>query len=170
MKIKSLIILAVILATSFQVDAQRRDRKAMFESPYNIEIIPLGVGTDGNKLVKVWATDKKVDRAMVKAEKFAVMAVLFKGIPAGNGAAKTPAICQDADCLDKNKDFFETFFEPGGKYMQFVIVTNDGMPGGKDRVRIKSGYKVAIKASVAYNNLRDYMEDKGMAKSLDAGF
>ncbi len=107
---------------------------------------------------------------MVKAEKFAVMAVLFKGIPAGNGAAKTPAICQDADCLDKNKDFFETFFEPGGKYMQFVNVTNDGMPGGKDRVRIKSGYKVAIKASVAYNNLRDYMEDKGMAKSLDAGF
>jgi hypothetical protein len=54
--------------------------------------------------------------------------------------------------------------------MQFVNVTNDGMPGGKDRVRIKSGYKVAIKASVAYNNLRDYMEDKGMAKSLDAGF
>ena len=44
------------------------------------------------------------------------------------------------------------------------------MPGGQDRIKMDKGYKVAVKVSIAYNNLRKYLEDQGIAKAMDAGF
>lgn len=170
MKSNKTILLLVMCFVSFSVFAQRKNTKAMLQSPYNYELETLGVGQDGTKLVKVWGYDKKADRAMVKAERNAVAAAIFRGYPAGNGAAKTPAICTTNNCYESNQKFFDAFFKPGGKYLQFVNLTNDGMPGGKDRIKMKKGYKVAVKASVAYAQLRKYLEDEGLAKRLDSGF
>lgn len=55
-------------------------------------------------------------------------------------------------------------------YLSFVNSTTDGMPGGADRIKMKKGYKVALSASVAYDQLRKYLEEKGIAKKLDSGF
>jgi len=164
----SLITFLMIVFTS-QTFAQRAIRK-MLKSPYNYEVESLGVGQDGTKLVKIWGYSKKAHVAVMEAERNAVAAAIFRGYPAGNGAAATPALCSDHSCFENNRKFFDEFFKPGGKYLQFVNRTNDGMPGGRDRIKMKKGYKVAVKASVAHRNLREYLEQEGLIKSLDSGF
>ncbi len=162
------IILAFLAVSS--ADAQsRKERKAMYDSQYNYEIQSLGVGQDGTKLVKIWGYGKKADNALFEAKKNAVAAVIFRGIPGGNGAAPTPAILS-VDGYEKNAAFFDDFFKAGGMYLSFVNSTTDGMPGGSDRIKMKKGYKVALSASVNYDQLRKYLEEKGIAKKLDAGF
>jgi hypothetical protein len=147
----------------------RKERKAMYDSKYNYEIQSLGVGQDGTKLVKIWGYGKKADDAVYEAKRNAVAAVIFRGVPAGNGAAATPSILT-IDGYEKNADFFDDFFKAGGMYLSFVNSTTDGMPGGADRIKMKKGYKVALSASVAYDQLRKYLEEKGIAKKLDSGF
>jgi hypothetical protein len=166
----TLIILALAIFAATTVDAQsRKERKAMYDSNYNYEIESLGVGQDGTKLVKIWGYGKKADDAVFEAKKNAVAAVIFRGIPGGRGAAATPAILS-VDGYEKNMDFFDDFFKAGGMYLSFVNSTTDGMPGGSDRIKMSKGYKVALSASVAYDQLRKYLEEKGIAKKMDAGF
>lgn len=167
---KRIFLLGVLSLFMLNQCATQKQFKAMWRSPYNIEIETLGVGRDGSKLVKAWANAKKPAQAVMQAEKNAVAAAIFKGLPAGNGAAATPAICRDPNCLEKNEAFFEDFFQTGGKYLQFVTRTNDGMPGGKDRIKMKKGYKVGLKASIAFDNLREYLEEMGIVKRMDQGF
>lgn len=167
---KRIWIITILLTITFTRCATQKQFKSMWKSPYNIEVETLGVGEDGTKLVKVWANARKPEQAIIKAEKNAVAAAIFKGFPAGNGAEKSPSICRDKNALEEHKAFFEDFFKPGGKYLQFVNRTNDGMPGGKDRIKMKKGYEIAVKASIAYNNLRQYLEEEQIAKPMDAGF
>ncbi|HPI71653.1 MAG TPA: hypothetical protein PLF99_10010, partial [Tenuifilaceae bacterium] len=85
-------------------------------------------------------------------------------------AAATPAILTDPNASEKHADYFETFFSPGGKYLQFITMTTDGMPSGQDRLKMKTGYKVAIYVQVMYDALRKQLEADGIARRLDAGF
>ncbi|MFW5974807.1 MAG: hypothetical protein ACOCQ6_01225 [Bacteroidota bacterium] len=170
MKTRLFIIMAFFLPVIFWGCSSQKTTKAMLESPYNYEIQNLGVGEEGTKLVKVWGYDKKADKAMMKAERNAVAAAVFRGIPAGNGSAKTPPLCSEHNCYEKYQKFYDDFLKPGGKYLQFVNLTNDGMPGGADRIKMQKGYKVAVKASIAHSNLRAYLEEEGMIKRLDSGF
>ena len=163
----SFIVLMLALTTSF--GQTRKERKAMYDSQYNYEIASLGIGLDGTKLLKVWGYGKKVDNAIYDAKRTVVAAVIFRGIPAGNGAAPTPSLLP-IDGYEKNLDFFDEFFKDGGMYLSFVNLTTDGTPGGSDNIKMSHGYKVAISASVNYNALRKYLEEKGVAKRMDAGF
>lgn len=173
MKNNKLLIISIVLSsliTQMVFAGKKKEHKALWHSPYNIEIESLGVGNDGSKIVKVWSYGKNADIAIIEAKKNAIAAVIFRGVPAGNGAAQTPAICNDQNALENNQVFFDEFFKDGGKYLQFINITNDGMPGGSDRLKLKKGYKVAIKASVSYNNLRKYLENEGIAKRMNMGF
>ncbi len=163
----SVIVLMLALTTVF--GQTRKERKAMYDSQYNYEIASLGIGLDGTKLLKVWGYGKKVDNAIYDAKRTVVAAVIFRGIPPGNGAAPTPSLLP-IDGYEKNLDFFDEFFKDGGMYLSFVNLTTDGTPGGSDNIKMSHGYKVAISASVNYNALRKYLEEKGVAKRMDAGF
>jgi len=159
----------LVLATSTLFSQTRKERKAMYDSQYNYEIACLGVGNDGTKLIKVWGYGKKVDNAIYDAKRTAVAAVIFRGVPAGNGAAPTPSLLP-IDGYEKSMDFFDEFFKDGGMYLSFVNLTTDGTPGGKDNIKMSHGYKVAVSASINFNELRKYLQDKGIVKRLDAGF
>ena len=165
-------LFAFILATvtCLTISAQsRKDLKAMYHSAYSYEVSCLGVGQDGTKAIKVWGYGKNADVAAYNAKRDAVAAVIFRGVPGGNGAAPTPAILS-MDGYEKNAEFFDNFFNAGGRYLSFINLTNDGVPSGEDRIKMSKGYKVAVSASVNYNGLRTYLEEKGIAKKLDAGF
>lgn len=169
MKNSIFILLFAFCFVSIGNAQSRKERKAMYNSQFNYEIQSLGVGQDGTKLLKVWGYGKKPHDALFEAEKNTVAAVIFRGIPAGNGAAATPPILS-VDGYEKNAVFFDDFFKAGGMYLSFINVTTDGIPGGTDRVKMKKGYKVNISASVNHTALRKYLEEKGIAKKLDAGF
>lgn len=167
---KSLFTVIIFMLALTSVFGQtRKERKAMYDSQYNYELACLGVGQDGTKLLKVWGYGKKVDNAIYDAKRTAVAAVIFRGVPGGNGAAPTPSILP-VDGYDKNMDFFDEFFKDGGMYLSFVNLTTDGTPGGSDNVKMSHGYKVAVSASINFNALRKYLEDKGVSKKMDAGF
>lgn len=168
------VFLSVFLLFTHSAEAQkkvkRKDRKAHYNSSYNYEVQIMGVGQDGTKVMKVWGYGKRVEDAIIEAKANAVASVIFRGIPGGHGAAATPAILTDPNAGDVHADYFENFFAPGGKYLNFINMTTDGMPSGQDRLKIKSGYKVAIYAQVLYDALRKQLEADGVARRLDSGF
>jgi len=162
-------VIIIVLALATAVGQTRKERKAMYDSQYNYELACLGVGNDGTKLLKVWGYGKKVDNAIYDAKRTSVAAVIFRGVPAGNGAAPTPSLLP-VDGYEQHMDFFDDFFKDGGMYLSFVNLTTDGTPGGSDNIKMSHGYKVAVSASINFNELRKYLQDKGVVKRLDAGF
>lgn len=166
-----LFLFAIICAVALPLGAQtRKERKILYNSQYNYEIEPVGVGQDGTKVFKVWGYGKKVEEAVMNAKEAAVAACIFKGLPGGQGSAPTPAICSEPNAELKHEQYFENFFAVGGKYLQFIALTNDGDPAGEDRLKIKKGYKVAIYVQVMYDALRKQLEADGIARRLDSGF
>jgi len=166
-----LFLFAIICAVALPLGAQtRKERKILYNSQYNYEIEPVGVGQDGTKVFKVWGYGKKVEDAVMNAKEAAVAACIFKGLPGGQGSAPTPPICSEPNAEVKHEQYFENFFKVGGKYLQFIALTNDGDPAGEDRLKIKKGYKVAIYVQVMYDALRKQLEADGIARRLDSGF
>ncbi len=168
-KIQITIILLLIMVVSINAQS-RKELKAYYGSQYNVEIQTLGVGNDGTKLFKVWGYGKKVNEAVFEAKRNAISAAIFKGIPAGGGASPTPALTTEADAETKHKEFFDDFFKDGGKYLQFVNLSNDAEPSGADKIQMKKGYKVGVAISINHAGLRKYLEEKGVIRSLTTGF
>lgn len=169
------LLLAIVLSTTIESQAQSRNkvRKMEYNSSYNYEVATVAVGVDGTKLVKVWGYGKKSEDAVRNAKELAVACAIFRGFPAAsNGkAAKTPPIVTDSNAAEKHQAFFENFFAPGGKYLQYVNLSTDAPPSGQDRIKVnKKTYKVGVVVSIAFDELRKDLEKEGIARSLDAGF
>jgi len=144
-----------------------------YNSQYNYEVATVAVGVDGTKLVKVWGYGPDPEEATRNAKELGIACAIFRGFPpASNGAAaKTPPIVTDPDAAEKNMAFFETFFSPGGKYLQYVNLSTDAPPSGEDRIKVnKKTYKVGVVLSIAFDELRKDLEKEGIARKLDAGF
>ena len=174
-KIIGLLVVALLIGSATVSNAQSRNKKRKLEynSAYNYEVATIAVGVDGTKLVKVWGYGKKVEDAIRNAKQLAVACAIFRGFPAAsNGrAAKTPAIVTNKNAAETHAAFFETFFTPGGKYLQYVNRSSDAPPSGKDRLKVnKKTYKVGITVSIAFDELRKDLETEGIARSLNSGF
>lgn len=168
-KLLQIAVVALLLYGLFGC-AAKKEMKAYYGSEHNVEASIVSVGNDGTKLIKVWGTGKKVETAVIHAKRNAVNAAIFHGFAAGGGSAKVPPIVKDSDAKSKHKAFFDEFFKDGGRYLQYVDSKTDGWPSGKDRIKVDAGYRVAITVAVESDRLRKYLEEKGIARKLDAGF
>lgn len=169
MKVILFTIVALMMVGS--VAAQKRsERKAAFNSRYNYEINIAGVGMDGTKVYKVWGYGKKVQDAILNAKRSAVAAAIFKDIPGRSGVEGSPAICQESNAAEVHSDYFDAFFAFSGPWQNYVNLTNDAAPSGKDRLKVKDGYKVGIIVQVLYDNLRKDLEEAKIVKRLDSLF
>ena len=100
-----------------------------------------------------------------EAKKNAVHAVIFRGIPAGNGATAQPAL-RTGELTPAESAFFDTFFQ--SEYQRYI----SSVASGSIQV-IKTGrneYKIGYVISVSKDNLRKYLEDQGIVKGLSSGF
>lgn len=168
-----MLVLFVVTASNVNAQSKNKVRKIEYNSSYNYEVATVAVGVDGTKLVKVWGYGKKPEDAIRNAKELAVACAIYRGFPAAtNGrAAKTPAIVTDSNAPEKHAAFFEEFFAVGGKYLQYVNLSTDAPPSGADRLKVnKKTYKVGITVSIAFDELRKYLEEQGVARALDAGF
>lgn len=153
------------------VTAQKRsERKAAFNSSYNYEIQIMAVGMDGTKVYKVWGYGKKVEDAILNAKRSAVAAALFKDVPGRSGVEGSPAICTDSDAAEAHTDYFDSFFDYAGAWQNYVNLTSDATPAGKDRLKMKDGYKVGVVVQLLYDNLRKDMEKAKIVKAMDSLF
>lgn len=144
-------------------------QKYTYKSSRNYEIAMVGVGSDGTKVFKIYTTAKSVEKAIALGKKVAVEMCIFNGLPSSGTISATPAIC-DRESEEKNEEYFEDFFTPGGKYLKYINLTNDGIPSGQDRLKVKGGYKVGLTVQILYDNLRSDLEKDGIAKGLSYGF
>jgi hypothetical protein len=171
MRMKNLLIfIGSLIFFGFTLTSQAQTRKEKKIAGYidsNYEVECLGTGTQGSQLLKVWGYGKKPEDAVIQAKRNAVHAVIFKGITAGQGCMKRPLIT-DPGAEEAHSDYFDLFFAPAGKYLNFVSLSGEGV---QDRIKVdKKTYKVAINVSVMHTALRQELESAGIVKKLDAGF
>lgn len=163
----------LLLMTTFGVIGQSRKQdkadKATKEWRYEIECA--GIGNDGTYLVKVWSYSKKPSIAVTQAKKNAVHGIIFKGFSAGGrGCVAQKPLATNPNIEMEKADFFDPFFEEGGKYMKFVTESSAGMVGAEDRLKVGKEYKVGVIVSVSKDLLRQDLEAAGIIRGLTSGF
>lgn len=160
------IFLILLFLTGLSSNAQKKEDQRTMEWRYEIECA--GIGADGTYLLKVYTYSKKKNLPMEQAKKNAVHAVLFKGFPGNNPTRcyTQKPICTNPNIEFEKKEFFDTFFQDGGKYMKYVFDSSDGNIEAGDRTKVGKEYKVGILVSVAKDALRKDMEAAGIIKSL----
>ncbi|MFA7116489.1 MAG: hypothetical protein WC140_04570 [Bacteroidales bacterium] len=166
--VKIFILFIICILVTLPLSARRR------KSNYNInrktEVVMIGVGTDGTKAFKIYVVGRHVKKAMEVAKKAAIEVCIFRGLPSAGSVGETPALC-DSKTADANKEYFENFFDDNeGQYIRYINITTDGYPSGRDRIKVKGGYKCGIIVQVMYDNLREKLENDGIIKSLNSGF
>ncbi|MFO7864813.1 MAG: hypothetical protein R6U85_12480 [Salinivirgaceae bacterium] len=159
-----------VLAIGMFGCAAPKETVITYGSQHNVEAEIISVGNDGTKMIKAWGFGETPELALIHAKRNAVSAAIFHGFPAGGGSGKVGPIVKEDDAETKHKAFFDEFFKNGGKWLQYVNSKNVGMPSGSDRMKMEDGYKVGASLSIEFDALRKYLEDKGVAKALDAGF
>lgn len=149
------------------VDAQSKSKRktaGIYET--NFEAICEGTGTEGTQLFKIYFYFKKEKNAGLHAKENAIKAILFQGIPTGNGCVNRGLVTQKE--YEENMDYFEGFFKKEGPYLMYVNLVGDSLV---ERVKMpKKTYKAAWVVSVNYDNLRRKLETDGVISSLDSGF
>lgn len=140
-----------------------------FNGEPNYQLECISTTNDGNYTVKVWVMTSNAKKANELAKKYAVHGIIFRGLTANKGcSAEKPLV--DSPSVEKEKsDFFKTFFENKGKYLEYVSGTNDAK-AEPEIIKNKSGTKIGIIVTVAKEQLRKTLVHEGIIKSLNSGF
>lgn len=163
-------LLLLLFISTISMFGQARKKADIDTKEWRYEIQCAGVGHDGTYLVKVWSYSKKGNVAIEQAKKNAVHGVIFKGFTGGDGCAAQKAMISNPNVEAEKKEFFDLFFEDGGKYMKYVSVSTDGHISAEDRKKVGKEYKVGIIVSVMKDALRKDLESAGVVRGLSTGF
>jgi hypothetical protein len=123
--------------------------------------------SDGYVIIKIWNTKKGKKYKSNQARKDAIHAILFSGISQGNGCNTHTPILNKTEEQESFKKIETTFFSNKGEWSRFTrssttettLPTNLGMKNWKV-------YQVAI----SKNELRKFLEERKIIKSLPNGF
>ncbi len=152
-----MMLLCLPLLAGAQKQADDRD------AAWRYELRPTSVGTPGQVVVKVWSVSGKPDEAVAQAGRNAVHGVIFRGVPAGERVPARRPLVSDPDA---NADFWTKFFAERGEYRRFVTLTSNSQVADGDVLRLSNEeYRVGVLVSVAYNDLRKYLEEQGIVKA-----
>jgi hypothetical protein len=163
----SFILLVGMMAVNISCSAQRKKNPAAF---YDYEVECMGTGRDGTQLMKVWGYGRKANKAIEQAKKNAVHAVIFRGIAAGKPGCMQRPLATRPGTEQQHRQYFETFFADGGKFLNYVAVTSDGSIDPRDRLKVGREYKIGVVVTVMHANLRKELEAAGVIPALGGGF
>lgn len=171
----SILLLFSLFIVSQPAHAQRHKRKhkkADEETKaWRYEIEPVGVGTEGSYIIKVWSYSKSVRVAIEQSKKNAVHGIIFKGFSNKGRIPGQKPLAHDPNLENEKADFFNNFFKQGGDYLKFVTLVNNGSIGPGDRIYLgKREFKIGVVVTVKVSALRQYLESQGIIKSLSSGF
>ncbi len=122
---------------------------------------------DGYITIKIWDTKKGAKYKPEQARKDAIHAILFSGISGGNGCTTQPPILNKTEEQENFKTIEKSFFAKKGKWSMFTrsSATETTLPAN---LGIKN-WKV-YQVSISKNELRKYLEEQKIIKSLTNGF
>jgi hypothetical protein len=162
-----LLLFAMVLSLAGFSQSRKAD-KDMEKWKYEIEV--MGIGTEGTSLIKVWTYSKKPDVAIDHSKKNAIHGIVFRGFAGKASIPGSRPLAQDPNLEVTRADYFDPFFNDGGKYLKFVSLSNDGNVAMQDMMKVGKEYKVGVVVSVRVSELRKELEAAGVIKALNAGF
>jgi len=168
--LKSGLLTLVFGAMSISGMAQAQKKADKQTEAWRYEIEAVATGAQGSYLVKVWSYSKKPNVATEQGKKNAVHGIIFKGFIGKAGVPTQKPLTNNPSLEQERAEFFEEFFNDGGKYMKFVSLSNSGSVGGEDVMKVGKEYKVGIVVSVNVAALRKDLEAAGVIKGLGSGF
>lgn len=132
---------------------------------YQTECVNIEV--DGNIALKIWDTKKGPKYRPEQARKDAIHAILFSGISGGQGCASQPPILSKTEDRENFKSIEHNFFAKKGKWSMFTRNSNTetSLPTSIGEKKWK-----VYQVSVSKNELRKYLEEQKIIKSLSNGF
>lgn len=168
---KQIILSFLVLFTSITLFAQKQKKADTATKEWRYEIECAGIGNDGTYLIKVWSYSKKPSIAINQAKKNAVHGIIFKGFSGGGqGCVAQKPLATNPNIEFEKSDFFDPFFDEGGKYMKFVLESSAGNIDASDMMKVGKEYKVGVVVSVSKDLLRQDLEAAGIIRGLTSGF
>ncbi len=161
-KLLSILLISFLFIHATSNAQTRRDGRKLYKSSYNFEATCVATGVEGVKILMVWVEEKDLKTAKVEVEKDAVAACIFKG---AKGYDEVPPIVTDLNADEKYADYFEDFFETGGKYLKFIAASTEVDPGNIIK-KSKNLVRVGAKIAVDYDALRKQLENDGIIQSM----
>ena len=137
-------------------------------SSRNYQTECVSIESDGYVTIKIWDTKKGAKYKSEQARKDAIHAILYSGISGGGGGCATqPPILNKSEEQENFKKIEKSFFEKRGKWSMYTrssslettLPSNLGMKNWK-----------AYQVSISKNELRKYLEEQKIIKSLTNGF
>lgn len=124
-------------------------------------------GSDGYITIKIWDTKKGVKYNAEQARKDAINAILYSGISSSAVCNTQAPILNRTDAQTKFKKIEKNFFSKNGKWSFFTrsSITETSLPTSLS----KNNWRV-YQVSISKNELRKYLEDQNIIKSLNNGF
>lgn len=125
------------------------------------------IETDGYVIIKIWDTKKGAKYNSEQARKDAIHAILFSGISGGNDCTTQIPILNKTEEQENFKTIENSFFAKKGKWSMFTrsSATETTLPAN---LGVKN-WKV-YQVSISKNELRKYLEEQKIIKSLTNGF
>jgi hypothetical protein len=125
------------------------------------------IETDGYVTIKIWDTKKGEKYKPEQARKDAIHAILFSGISGGSACSTQPPILKKTEEQENFKKIEKSFFAKKGKWSMFTrssatettLPANIGVPNWK-----------VFQVSISKNELRKFLEEQNIIKSLNNGF
>ncbi len=157
-----LLAMAIVMPTTLFAQKKKANKETM---EWRYETEDLGVtGQQGTCVFKIWTYNKKETVAINQAPKNAVHAVLFKGY------GKNRPLVKDDATMKSNEAFFEEFFKDGGDFQRFVQLSSNGKIAPGDKIQVGKELKIGLRVIVRKDELRKYMEEKGIIKAMNSMF
>lgn len=140
---------------------------SFISSNVNYQTECVSIDTDGYIIIKIWDTKKGINYKREQARKDAIHSLLFSGISGINVCATQPPILNKIEEQDNFKSIEKSFFSSNGQWAKFTTssATETTLPlslGDKN-------WKV-FEVKVSKNELRKYLVDLKIIKSLNNGF
>jgi hypothetical protein len=114
-----------------------------------------GLRDSGVQCVRVWANEKDRDRAYGLAKRYAVAAILLKGVSGNQSSVKEPLIpfSRQQEVSKWIMDFFQS---------DYLTYLDQAEIEPNEVFQIKGGYRVGINAKVNYQRLKQRLMDDGV--------
>lgn len=153
-------VLITILIILFAFDSFAQKNRSYQTECVSIEI-------DGYITLKIWDTKKGAKYKSEQARKDAINAILFSGIAGANGCGQQPPILRNQEEQEKFKKNEADFFTKNGKWSSFTRSS-----ATETTIPLNLGPKnwKAYQVSVSKTELRKFLEEQQIIKSLSQGF
>ncbi len=139
-----------------------------FAAPkYSYQTECVSLETDGYLTIKIWDTNKASKYKPEQARKDAIHALLYSGVSGSNACTTQPPILSKTEEQENFKNIEKSFFAKNGKWAMY---TRSSAPESTLPANLGTKNWKVYQVSVSKNELRKYLEDQKIIKSLNSGF